>query len=384
IAAGGLGTEGDPFAVYVTGTTLSRDFPTNEGAFQTEISEPKKRGKPSTGSSAPDAFIAKIVGPFEGLELVEALEFRLVATTDSYATDEDEALDVMAPGVLENDTDFPSGAVASNTTPGNGTVVLNSDGSFIYTPNADFYGTDSFDYIVSDGESADRTIVIVDVAPFPDPPIANDDMYFAVTNQTLTVSASDGVLANDSDPDGDPFTVSGNSSPDSGTVVLNSDGSFIYSPGSFSGTASFIYQARDGPDVTDVSDPATVTIDVSDGSLHVGDLDESSSVRNKTSWRARVDVRIDDKNHDPLGDANVTFAWENSSGGTGTAGCKTSASSGRCVVTLSVFKNVTSVTFTVTDVTHAALTYKAADNHDPDGDSVIETDGTISVTVFRP
>ena len=137
-------------------------------------------------------------------------------------------------------------------------MTVSQHGSFTYTPNADVFGTDSFTYTASDGLSEDRATVTIDVASVDDPPIANDDMYFAVTEGKLIVPASDGVLANDSDPD-DSLTVSGNSSPDNGTVMVNLDGSFTYTPGSFIGTASFTYQASDG---SGVSDSATVTIEV--------------------------------------------------------------------------------------------------------------------------
>jgi VCBS repeat-containing protein len=77
---------------------------------------------------------------------------------------------------------------------------------------------------------------------------------------TLTVSAADGVLANDSDPDQDPLTASLQVQPSSGAVTLNSDGSFDYTPqAGFVGDDSFTYVASDG---LQTSNPATVTITV--------------------------------------------------------------------------------------------------------------------------
>ena len=67
IAVGGSGTPDDPFSVYVVGPTLSRDFPTTAGAFQQEISEATQKGKPGKNAPLADAFIAKIVGPHDGM-----------------------------------------------------------------------------------------------------------------------------------------------------------------------------------------------------------------------------------------------------------------------------------------------------------------------------
>jgi hypothetical protein len=71
------------------------------------------------------------------------------AVDDSYTVIEDNTLTVNAPGVLENDKDVEGvGLTASSLTdPTSGTLtMLPDDGSFIYTPNADFFGTDSFTY----------------------------------------------------------------------------------------------------------------------------------------------------------------------------------------------------------------------------------------------
>jgi uncharacterized repeat protein (TIGR01451 family) len=76
------------------------------------------------------------------------------AKDDSYSTSENTPLNVAAPGVLANDTDIDNSTlkalVVSN--PSNGTLALNQNGSFLYTPNAGFSGTDSFTYKANDGE----------------------------------------------------------------------------------------------------------------------------------------------------------------------------------------------------------------------------------------
>jgi VCBS repeat-containing protein len=157
-----------------------------------------------------------------------------VATDDAYTIDEDTTLDVAAPSVLANDTDpdgDPLTAILVDN-PTNGTLTLNPDGSFTYTPNDDFNGTDSFTYFANDGTSNSNlaATVTITVNPVPDPPVATDDAYTIDEDTTLDVAAP-GVLANDTDPPN-----------------LN-----------FFGTDSFTYLANDG---TADSDLATVTITV--------------------------------------------------------------------------------------------------------------------------
>ena len=94
---------------------------------------------------------------------------------------------------------------------------------------------------------------------FEGPPTANDDAYTAYKGATLTVPAS-GVLSNDTDANDDPMTATSASDPANGSVTLNADGSFTYTPDAgFSGTDTFTYVADDGRGFTD---SATVTITV--------------------------------------------------------------------------------------------------------------------------
>jgi VCBS repeat-containing protein len=94
-----------------------------------------------------------------------------VADDDSYAVDEDHTLTVAAPGVLLGDED-PDGdplTAALEADPSHGTLTLNPNGSFTYTPDANFYGTDTFDYQVSDGRGGiDTATVTITVNPVID------------------------------------------------------------------------------------------------------------------------------------------------------------------------------------------------------------------------
>ena len=76
-----------------------------------------------------------------------------VATGDSYSTAQDTTLNEAAPGVLGNDTDADADSLtaALDTGVSHGTLTLNPDGSFSYTPTAGYTGTDSFTYHANDG-----------------------------------------------------------------------------------------------------------------------------------------------------------------------------------------------------------------------------------------
>src|SRR5207247_109624 len=133
----------------------------------------------------------------------------VAANDDSYTTPEDTQLTVSAPGVLANDSDVDSDALSavlvSNTT--HGTLTLNGEGSFTYMPALNFNGIDSFTYKASDGQ-AQRGLHTFPTPRSPDldaPVAANDDSYTTPEDTQLTVSAP-GVLANDSDVDGDALS----------------------------------------------------------------------------------------------------------------------------------------------------------------------------------
>lgn len=183
---------------------------------------------------------------------------------DSYTTNEDGALTVNADlGVLDNDTDVDSNsltaAVASN--PSNGTLTLNSDGSFTYTPNGNFFGTDTFTYTASDGTvSSDPVLVSINVTAVNDPPVAADNSYSVNEGVTLNVNAETGILSGDSDVDGDTLTAVLASQPSNGLLTLNGDGSFTYTPNvNFFGSDSFTYRASDSQSQSELR---TVTITV--------------------------------------------------------------------------------------------------------------------------
>ncbi len=102
------------------------------------------------------------------------------ATDDEYTVDQNEILEVDVPGVLDNDTDVDGDAISAVLVdgPAHGTLTLNEDGSFVYEPETDFNGSDSFTYKAYDGqdESSEATVV-VNVTPIGVARLEEDPLY---------------------------------------------------------------------------------------------------------------------------------------------------------------------------------------------------------------
>ncbi len=190
-----------------------------------------------------------------------------VANPDSYSTDEDTSLSIaVANGVLNNDSDIDSASLTAVLAgnPAHGTVTLNSNGSFTYTPSANYNGTDTFRYYAKDNLNAisNTATVSITINPINDAPVANPDTYLIAQNTILNIPAP-GVLANDVDIENNTLNAILVADAAHGHVVLNSDGSFTYTPASnYFGPDSFTYKANDGQAQNSDSAIATVNIHV--------------------------------------------------------------------------------------------------------------------------
>ncbi len=166
-------------------------------------------------------------------------------THDStYAAFPGQALSVSAPGVLADDVSPLKKTLTATvvTEPTHGTLILNPDGSFTYTPDPGFDETDSFIYDANDGTlSTSATVMIV-----VDRPTANPDNATTPVNTPVIIN----VAANDTDPEGNQFLVLSSiaitTQPAHGIVSVSDTGMVTYTPNAgFVGTDTFAYTIAD-------------------------------------------------------------------------------------------------------------------------------------------
>ncbi|MEC7765239.1 MAG: Ig-like domain-containing protein [Pseudomonadota bacterium] len=221
------------------------------------------------------------------------------AEDDVRVIDEDTTL-TFDPRVNDEDPDGDPLTIINVGTATNGTVTDNGDGTVSYTPNADYVGTDTFEYTISDGngetDTATITVVVQGDGGNQNTTDAVDDGFATAVNTAVAGN----VLANDTDPEGDTQSVTSNTDPSNGTVVVNADGTFTYTPDAdFTGQDTFTYTITDDQGATDT---ATVTISVGVDAPPVANDDTANVPINST---VTIDVLANDT--DPDGDdANLT------------------------------------------------------------------------------
>ncbi|MGV3607065.1 MAG: Ig-like domain-containing protein [Planctomycetaceae bacterium] len=168
--------------------------------------------------------------------------------------------------VMGNDSSSPDTGetlVVTAVTQGNkgGTVAIGANGvDVLYTPAANFYGTETFTYTISDGNGGTATgTVTMTVTNTNDPPTANTDTLQAYKNTEVTLD----VLANDSSlPDpAETFTITAVTQPAHGTVTIAADGKTVkyLATTGYTGADSFTYTMRDPGGLTST---ATVNLTV--------------------------------------------------------------------------------------------------------------------------
>ncbi len=142
------------------------------------------------------------------------------ATADSSRRTRTRAV-IVAVAANDIDVDGDSLSASAVNAPAHGTAVVNADGTVTYTPAANFSGSDSFSYTLTDGQGGSAVgTVSVTVSSVNDAPVAANDA--ATTGEDTSVSIA--VLANDSDADGDSLTVSGVGAVMHGSAEMNADG----------------------------------------------------------------------------------------------------------------------------------------------------------------
>ena len=208
-----------------------------------------------------------------------------VAQTDGpYATDEDEALSVGAPGVLGNDEDAGGAndvlAVTLARGPDHGSVALEPDGSFAYTPQADYDGADSFAYEVCDD------------APVPLCDVGTANITVTAVEDAPTISGMADTATDDDTATGDiPFTVSDVDTAIGNLTVSGSSSNATLVPNAnivFGGSgANRTVNVTPAPDQSGV---AEIALTVSDGKLEATEA-FSLTVRDVTPPHTILDLR---------------------------------------------------------------------------------------------
>ena len=256
-----------------------------------------------------------------------------IANDDPYSVNEDDPLNIAAIGVLANDTladaitalTVPPSSASLVSSTSSGSLALNADGSFTYTPNANFNGSDAFTYRANDGTSVSNVASVnITVNPVNDAPVAVDDAYEAELGKTLSVAAP-GVLGNDNDVDGDGLNAVLDTGPTAGTLTLNADGSFDYTPTVLvAGTDSFTYFANDGTANSAVAATVNITIIAATNIAPVAVEDTATVQRNSAATFINLTDNDSDADgnlkdglgHVAAGQINITTGAITTRGGT--------------------------------------------------------------------
>lgn len=165
------------------------------------------------------------------------------------------------------DGDALSYSLASG--PAHGSVIVNADGSFVYTPNADYNGPDSFTFTVSDGQalSAPQAVSLT-IAPVNDAPVAISNSIKVNKNFGFTAKAA-------TDTESDTLSFNLVIEPSHGQVIFKSDGSYTYMPAlDYIGTDHFFFTTNDpwGGNSTLAGIAIDVTANSGNGVINIIDL----------------------------------------------------------------------------------------------------------------
>ena len=181
-----------------------------------------------------------------------------VGIADSFATNEDAPHEAEIAALLANDTDV-DGDTLTITSVGNSTngtaAIVGTD--VVFTPTANFTGSGTYRYTVSDGTATADVTVTVTIGGVNDPPVAMDDNGTTPEDTDLVVAATS-LATNDTDPENQTLTVTAVADGTGGTVAL-AGGDVTFTPtANFNGAATFTYTVSDGAD----TDTGTVTVTV--------------------------------------------------------------------------------------------------------------------------
>ena len=274
-----------------------------------------------------------------------------VAVNDFATTAEEMSLGI---DVLANDTDADNAMNTAHliivSTPANGEVAIEANGTISYNPAKDFTGQDSFTYQVEDAAGAKSNVatVTITVLPVNDRPVAVDDA--ATTNENTAIDIA--VLKNDFDIDNSlvPGSIVIASNPAHGTVIVHGSGLVTYSPQvEFIGVDVFTYTVQDEKGLKSL--PATVTVTVIEV-VNKAPIAVDDALENNSLFPITIDVLANDYDEDNSHNDLVLISVSNPSLGTVTI------SDGKVIYTPAGLINST-VTFNYTIQDPSGLTSEA-------------------------
>ena len=241
-----------------------------------------------------------------------------VANADSgYSTSQNTALTIAASSLLANDTD-PNGdplTVTGVSGAVNGNVSFNAQTNVVtFTPTTGYTGPASFSYAISDGRggTATATASLAVNAPANQPPVANADSGYSTSQNTALTIAASSLLANDTDPNGDPLTVTGVSGAVNGNVSFNAQTNVVtFTPTTgYTGPASFSYAISDGRGGTATA-TASLAVNAPANQPPVANADSGYSTSQNTALTIAASSLLandTDPNGDPLTVTGVSGA----------------------------------------------------------------------------
>jgi len=218
------------------------------------------------------------------------------------ADSNDNALNVLA---NDSDADGDALSITGVSQPEGGQASV-SGSQVLYTPQPGFTGTDSFTYAIEDGFGGQASATVtVTVQSNNEPPIAGDLTAETLRNQPVDID----VLAEASDPDGDPLDIASFDQPDNGTVTRSGD-VLRYQPDEpFVGSDSFTFTVEDGRG-GQATGTVTVTVQSDNQSPVAGNL-TAETLRNQP-----VDIDVLAEASDPDGDDLTIASFSQPAGGT--------------------------------------------------------------------
>lgn len=212
-----------------------------------------------------------------------------------------------APADSDADSD-PITATLDSTT-SSGTLTF-ANGAFTYSPNADFCGTDSFTYHVNDGAlDSNVATVTINVACVNDPPVANDNSH--TTAEDTPVSGT----ATSTDIDGGAPTYALASGPSHGSVIVNGDGTYTYTPAAnYNGPDSFTFTVSDGNGGSDIGQVNITVIPVNDAPVCTAAAPSIPTIWSPNHSLVNVTINgVTDPVEGTAVSINVTSIWQDES-----------------------------------------------------------------------